>query len=101
MGAPVSAEPSPERILVPASLGRDAEITASLLRRAELQAETVEGADELARRLQAPAAAVILTWESLDRGAIAQLSDVVSAQPPWSDLPFLVFSAEDGASAAE
>ena len=101
MSAAARAETSPERILILAPLGRDAAITADLLRRAEIEAEVVDTAAELARRLREPAAAAILTWESLDATAMSALSAVVNAQPPWSDLPFLVFAPVDTAVAAE
>ena len=101
MSAVPVAEPSAERILVLAPLGRDAAITADLLRRAEIDAEVVDTPADLARRLREPAAAAVLTWESLDATAIRALSGVVNSQPPWSDLPFLVFGPVDVAATTE
>jgi signal transduction histidine kinase/ActR/RegA family two-component response regulator len=100
MSVPTSAEPSAERILVLAPVGRDAEITVDVLRRAELEAEAVQSAAELVRRLRETGAA-ILTWESLDAAAVRELSAFVAVQPPWSDVPILVFGPVDAAATAE
>ena len=101
MSTPGLPAPSPERILVLASLGRDSEITVDLLHRAEIDAEAVRGAGALLEQLRAQAAAVILTWESLDAEALAAIGGFVDAQPPWSDLPFLVFGPASAAETAE
>ena len=101
MSAPRAVDLSAERILVLASVGRDSEITVELLQRAEIEAEAVSGAAALAERLQAPAAAVIVTWESLGPEALAAIGGGVNAQPPWSDLPFLVFGPASPAETAE
>jgi len=101
MSTPERAERSSERILVLASLGRDSEITVDLLQRAEIEAEAVQGAAALVGQLQAPAAAVILTWESLDAGALTAIGAFVEAQAPWSDLPFLVFGPASPEETAE
>src|SRR5688572_21925765 len=102
MSGPARAEPSTECILVLAPLGRDAAITVDVLRRAEVDAETADSAAELTRRLRegAPAAAIV-TWESLDERAIHELAVFAGAQPPWSDLPFLVFGPVDGGITSE
>jgi signal transduction histidine kinase/CheY-like chemotaxis protein len=61
----------------------------------------VLGAGTLVTRLRAPAAAVMLTWEALDVPSLAAIGNYVAAQPPWSDLPFLVFGPADPAETAE
>jgi signal transduction histidine kinase len=91
MTSPPTADLASERILVFAPLGRDAAITVDLLRRAEIEAQAVADAADLVRRLREPAAAAILTWESLDAATVRAIAASVAAQPPWSDLPFLVF----------
>jgi signal transduction histidine kinase/CheY-like chemotaxis protein len=101
MISPPSADPSPERILVLAPVGRDAAMTVDLLRHAELDAEEVDGAGELIRGLGQGAAAAILTWESLDGSSVREISAFVAAQRPWSDVPFLVFGPADVAAAEE
>ena len=95
-----AAEASQERILVLASLGRDADLTVDLLLRAEIEAAPVATAD-LASRLAEPTAAVIVTWEALDPAALGDIARFVSGQPPWSDMPFLVFGPVDPGETAE
>ena len=91
MTSPAPSDAASERILVLAPLGRDAAITVDLLRRAEIDAEAVADVGALVRRLGEPMAAAILTWESLDAGTVRAIAAALSAQRPWSDLPFLVF----------
>jgi len=79
-----------ERILVLAPRGRDAPVIAETL--AGLGHHTVICADlpVLTRALQEGAGAAILTEEALAQDATETLNAWLSAQPPWSDFPFIV-----------
>jgi signal transduction histidine kinase/ActR/RegA family two-component response regulator len=89
------ADPAGERILVLAPLGRDADLTVDVLRRAGYDAAPVADATILADLLRDPAGAAVITGESLDAPALDALTASVAGQPPWSDLPFLVFTPPD------
>jgi signal transduction histidine kinase/CheY-like chemotaxis protein len=80
------------KILVCAPFGRDADSTASLLR--ERQYDTVVCRDiaEVAARIDENIGAILLTEEALSRGA-GPLKVALEAQPPWSDVPFVLLAA--------
>ena len=86
-----------ERIVVLAPHGRDAALTVDVLRRGGFDAVAVESAAEMATALRGPVAAAIVAGESLDAAAIDELGSALAGQPPWSDVPFLIFTAPDSA----
>ena len=86
-----------ERIFVLAPHGRDSALTVDVLVRAGYEAEAVPDGPALADRLRRSAGAAIVAGESLDRAALEALAAVVSAQPPWSDIPFLIFTPQESA----
>jgi signal transduction histidine kinase len=49
--------------------------------------------DELMRRVEEPIGAVLLTEDTLTEPHVIRLSRLLGGQPPWSDLPILVFAA--------
>jgi signal transduction histidine kinase/ActR/RegA family two-component response regulator len=85
---------SPEdRVLVVAPIGRDATLTADLLERNGVDALVCPNIGELCRRLEAEGAgALLLAEEGLTPTSLARLAEVLAAQPPWSDLPIVVFT---------
>ncbi|HEX2060074.1 MAG TPA: ATP-binding protein [Thermoanaerobaculia bacterium] len=79
------------RILVVAPTGRDAALTADFLSDAGFSVDTAGSTEELAREIARGAAAALIASEALDDGGITILREVLDRQPPWSDLPLLVF----------
>jgi PAS domain S-box-containing protein len=79
-----------ERILILAPRGRDAPVIAETL--ANLGNRTLICADlpALSAALQENAGAAILTEEALAKDATDTLTAWLSAQPSWSDFPFIV-----------
>ena len=81
-----------QRVLVLAPLGRDADLTASLLAEAGLPAQVCADMGALVAGIQKGAGLALVTSESLTPPAIAALAQVLGRQPTWSDFPVLVFT---------
>lgn len=81
------------RVLVFAPIGRDGPASVELLRRAGLAADICLDIKALARELEAGAGAVFLAEEGLFGVDISPLFGWAAAQPPWSDLPFVVLTS--------
>jgi len=82
-----------ERILVLAPTGRDGALAAELLGRAQLAADVFRDAASLATTMDEGAGAVLIAEEALSPAALESLTAALERQPPWSDLPVLVFVA--------
>jgi hypothetical protein len=87
-----------ERVLVFAPTGRDGALTCEILMRAGIACLVCKDIEELCREAEAGAGAALLTEEALSRHAIKCLSDLLTNQPAWSDLPLILF-ATNGESA--
>lgn len=81
------------RILILAPQGRDAALTADLLARAGFDPRVCITVEELCQEIRRGAGCAIVTEEVLHKSARAKMSEVLVDQPPWSDFPFVVFSA--------
>jgi len=81
-----------ERILVLAPTGRDATLAEQTLCRAGLEAEVIRTPEELASAIDRGAAAILLAEEALSPLAVDVLAGALERQPPWSDLPLVVFA---------
>ncbi|HEX2061293.1 MAG TPA: hypothetical protein VHK90_11175, partial [Thermoanaerobaculia bacterium] len=79
------------RILIVAPTGRDAALTADFLSDAGFTVDMARNTEELAREIERGAAVALIASEALDDGGITVLREVLDRQPPWSDLPLLVF----------
>jgi signal transduction histidine kinase/CheY-like chemotaxis protein len=82
-----------ERILVLAPTGRDASAACRLLEQAGLTSLSCSTIDELVQRLQSGAGAAVVAAEAFFGADPVPLFDWVSAQPPWSDFPFIILTA--------
>jgi signal transduction histidine kinase len=80
------------RVLVLAPRGRDGSIACGLLTQHGIDCTICEGLAELVTRLDEGAGAVLVTEEALASGEREALAAWVSAQPKWSDLPFVVLA---------
>jgi signal transduction histidine kinase len=81
------------RVLVLASLGRDAELTAIVLREAGLCAVVCQDIAELCEQIGHGAGVVVLAEEALAPESVPPVGAALQAQPPWSDLPFVVLTS--------
>jgi signal transduction histidine kinase len=93
MMSPQTAERQRPRVLVLAPTGRDGAASAELLARAALSAQVCAGLDELVAGLEAEADAVFVAEEALLGKPIDRLLAWVEAQPPWSDMPFVMLTS--------
>src|SRR4051812_4899840 len=82
-----------ERVLLFAPHGRDAELAMRIFARAGIDGCVCPNLDALCDELLAGAGCAVLTEESVQNGSEARLIELLAQQPPWSDFPFVVFSA--------
>jgi signal transduction histidine kinase len=80
------------RVLVLAPVGRDAELTCSLLMRAGLHAVPCASMQELCAQARRGAACLVLTDEVLTPAGMALVTALLTEQEPWSDLPIVLFT---------
>jgi signal transduction histidine kinase/ActR/RegA family two-component response regulator len=84
---------SEQRVLVFAPIGRDADLTRDLLERAGIPCNVCHSVHTLSDLLTGDGAgALLLTEESLDDPALSVLVTALEQQPPWSDVPILLFA---------
>lgn len=81
-------------LLVLAPRGRDAAVIEQVLSPLQARVERCDSVTELARLLCDDATAAIVTEESLEQEGIGSLQAWIGSQPPWSDFPFVVLSAQ-------
>jgi signal transduction histidine kinase/ActR/RegA family two-component response regulator len=84
----------PLRILLLAPTGRDAETTVQILSRAGFASEACADAEELCRGIEEGAGLAIVTAEALTPRAMRRLAETFALQPPWSELPLMIFVAQ-------
>src|SRR6201996_8931523 len=87
LGAPAAG---PVLILTPT--GRDAEGAATLLSTEGIESRIYPTLADLRAALDDTAGAVLLAAEALFRADLNGLATHLAAQPPWSDLPFIVLT---------
>src|SRR4051812_2663524 len=81
-----------QRVVVLAPTGRDAVLACQLLSSMEVPGVPCAGAAELFAEIAAGAGAVVLADEALHPEVMEGLLAVLEQQPPWSDLPLIVFT---------
>jgi signal transduction histidine kinase len=82
-----------QRVLVYAPIGRDAPASASLLTRSGIAATICPTFADLVAGLKAGAGAAFLAEEGLFGQEIGPLTQWVTGQPAWSELPFIVLTS--------
>lgn len=98
MNSPRADADREQRVLVFAPIGRDGELTRELLLRASIPCETCPSLGALIDTFDGTAAgALLLTEEALDVADFPDLVTCLEQQPPWSDVPVLLFAGEPGA----
>ena len=85
-------------VLIFAPVGRDAELTREVLRRASISCIVCASISMLNERLNTDGGgALLMTEEALDEPGFAELVTILEQQPPWSDIPVLLFAGGPGA----
>ena len=87
-------------VAVFAPIGRDGPITRELLQRIDVRSIVYCSLTELVDAGFDGAGAVLLTEEALERRDASVLLEALAAQPPWSDIPVLVFAGGQRGPAA-
>jgi len=80
-------------ILVVAPTGRDSPLICEMLGRRGFACRVYSNVNELCRGIAGGVGAVVLTEEALAGGAMKELNTVIEAQPPWSDIGFVVLTS--------
>ena len=81
-------------VLILAPFGRDAESAAQILERHRRRSIICVDVDDLARRIDERAGAVLVTEEALFRADLTALTAALDAQPSWSDIPFVYLAGQ-------
>ncbi|RYF74932.1 MAG: hypothetical protein EOO29_24550, partial [Comamonadaceae bacterium] len=87
------------RVLIHAPRGRDAQVIQHVIENLGLQAQACTSHQELLARLEEGAAAAILTQEALLELPDDLMRSWLTAQPSWSDFPFVVLATRVASSA--
>ena len=88
-----------ERILILAPRGRDAHVASVLLREAGRHTRACSDVSELCAELENGAALAMITEEAVADSDLTALAGWISAQPPWSDLPIILLTAQEDSPA--
>ena len=86
-----------ERILILAPVGRDGQLAQRALRERSLDAHACRSVEELCAGIEESAGAALLTEEALDPASATRLLQTLQRQPPWSDLPLIIFGSRETA----
>jgi signal transduction histidine kinase/CheY-like chemotaxis protein len=84
-----------ERILILAPVGRDGQLAERALREGGLEAFACQSAEQLCAGIEDAAGAAVLTEEALDPVSGPRLLQTLARQPPWSDLPLIIFGTRE------
>jgi signal transduction histidine kinase/ActR/RegA family two-component response regulator len=90
----MTTEHESHRVLILMPTGRDGPASAELLRAAGMKPYLCSALSELVSALTFGAAAAVIAEEALFGQDGAPLREWVEAQPPWSDLPFLLLTGK-------
>ena len=87
-----------DRVLIFAPVGRDAELTRDLLERAGVPCDACVSISAMLQTFESTGGgALLLTEEALDERDFPALVTGLERQPPWSDVPVLLFAGAPGA----
>lgn len=86
-----------ERILILAPTGRDASLAATALGDAGLSTHICSDVEDLCREVERGSGAALITEEALTKRAMECIRAALETQPPWADLPLLVFTSQPSA----
>ena len=80
-------------ILVLAPTGRDGPLLCEMLGRRCFACRAYTSVTEVCRGIAAGVGAVVITEEALGDGGMEELNTAVEAQPPWSDVAFVLLTS--------
>jgi signal transduction histidine kinase/ActR/RegA family two-component response regulator len=83
-----------DRVLLLALTAKDAAVAKELLAAADIHVEACETFEALLHELESGAAVLALAEEKVSVANSARLATVLREQPPWSDLPVLMFTRQ-------
>src|SRR4051794_19740969 len=83
-----------QRVLIFALFGADGSLTGRILESNGVASCVCPNLDTLCAAIAEGAAAIIVSEEALIPSATRRLTDLLDAQPPWSDLPILISASE-------
>jgi signal transduction histidine kinase len=82
-----------ECVVIIAPVGNDAAAMAALLEGKGFKTRVADESDKCARGLIDGAGALVLTEEALESARGSLVLDMLKAQPPWSELPFIILTS--------
>src|SRR5579859_4743846 len=82
-----------ERVLLLAPTGRDAELTCGFLQAAAIAALACRDMFDLAGKMDEGCGAIIVAEETLGFTSVKMLTDLVSKQPSWSEIPICIITS--------
>ena len=85
-----------ERALILAPLGRDAEVAAAMLAEARFNTLACRSIEHLVEEMNKGAGFAVIAEEALHTANLAPLAAWISAQPEWSDFPFILLTLRGG-----
>src|SRR5436190_3182575 len=91
--ARVSRMQKNERVIIIAPVGQDAAAMATLLDSQGFETQICNGSGEYSRQMIDSAGALLLTEEALESAQGSLLLDLLTAQPPWSELPLIILTS--------
>ena len=100
MPARRAADPAEARILVLAPIGRDGALACAVLQEAGMAAANCNDGEDVLRHAASGAGAVVLTEDVVGTADLLILERLIQRQPPWSDLPVVVFASREPTSLA-
>lgn len=84
---------SESSVLVFASRKYDQDLALAVLEKAGLKAAASTGIGDLCEHISSGTGAVLVAEEALSLSGVERLLDILRAQPPWSDLPFVILTS--------
>jgi signal transduction histidine kinase/CheY-like chemotaxis protein len=84
-----------ERVLIWAPTGKDGVLASEVLTRAGLDCLACRHPEELEIEMRTGVGIAILAEEALTQSFLRELMKLLQGQPPWSDLPLIVFTQRD------
>jgi signal transduction histidine kinase/ActR/RegA family two-component response regulator len=89
------------RVVILPATRRDGVVASELLRRARIDCLAVADATALRRALDGPIGALVVADTALAEPAFARVTEALSGQPTWSDVPVVLMSRADEAAGHE
>lgn len=83
-----------QRVLVLAPSGRDGVLAAQALERFGIATSICRATDDLVCGIGEGAGAAVVAEEALTRETVSRLAAALEGQPPWSDFPLIIFTAQ-------